>query len=59
MEIIGLTKAADNRFIILDCFGESIKTFDTLIKAKNYLRNKPDCTLKEIPLIDILGECLF
>ena len=48
-----------NRFIVYDCFGEKLHTFDTLSKAKNYIRNKPDCTIKEITLHEILGECLF
>jgi hypothetical protein len=46
-----------NRFIVLDCFGDKLHTFDTLAKAKNYTRNKPDCTIKEITLFEILGEC--
>lgn len=48
-----------NRFIVLDCFGEKLHTFETLQKAKEYIRNKKDCTIKEIPLYDILGECLL
>jgi hypothetical protein len=48
-----------NRFIVYDCFGEKLHTFETLAKAKNYVRNKPDCTIKETTLFEVLGECLF
>lgn len=49
----------DNRFIVLDEFGDALRTFSTEIDAKVFMRNKNGCTLQEISLIDILGECLL
>lgn len=48
-----------NRFIVHDEFGEPLRTFYTLEKAKLFIANKPDCTIKEITLFEILGECLL
>lgn len=48
-----------NRFIILDQFGGKLRTYATEYEAKNYLRNKPECTMFEVSLIDVCGECLF
>lgn len=48
-----------NRFIILDAFGGKLRTYATDIEAKNYLLNKPDCTMVEVSLIDVLGEGLL
>jgi hypothetical protein len=47
-----------NRFIVYDEFGDPLRTFFTLEKAKLFMRNKRGCTLREISLFEILGECL-
>jgi hypothetical protein len=47
------------RFIILDEFGEPIRRFATKAEAVNFMRNKNGCTLIEISLDSILGDCLF
>ena len=47
-----------NRFIVHDEFGGALRTFYTLEKAKLFMRNKRGCTLTEISLFEILGECL-
>ena len=49
----------DNRFIVLDEFGDSLRTFSSKSDAEVYMRNKKGCKLQEISLIDILGECLL
>ena len=49
----------DNRFIVLDEFGDALRTFSTEIDAKVFIRNKKGCKLQEISLYDILGECLL
>lgn len=49
----------DNRFIVLDEFGDALRTFSTEIDARVFMRNKKGCKLVEIDLFDILGECLF
>ena len=49
----------DNRFIVLDEFGDALRSFSSKSDAKVYMRNKKGCTLQEISLIDILGECLL
>lgn len=48
-----------HRFVILDQFGGKLRSYATNVEAKNYLRNKPDCTMVEVSLIDILGEGLL
>lgn len=48
-----------NRFIVHDEFGGALRTFSTKEKAKIFMRNKRDCTLREISLFEILGECLL
>ena len=50
---------SNHRFIVLDEFGDALRTFSTKSDAKVYMRNKKGCTLQEISLIDILGECLL
>ena len=47
-----------NRFIVLDEFGEPLHTFYSLNEAKLFMANKRGCTVKEITLFEILGECL-
>ena len=47
------------RFIIIDEFGEPIRRFATKQEALNFMRNKKGCTLVEISLQSILGDCLF
>jgi hypothetical protein len=47
-----------NRFIVLDEFGEPLRTFYLKSDAKIFMRNKRGCTLREISLFEILGECL-
>ena len=49
----------DNRFIVLDEFGDALRTFSNKSDAKVYMRNKKGCKLVEIDLIDIIGECLI
>ena len=49
----------ENRFIVYDEFGGALRTFSTKSEAKVFMRNKKGCTLQEISLIDILGECLI
>ncbi len=48
-----------NRFIVIDEFGDSLRTFYDLRKAKEFMRNKRGCTVREITLFEILGECLI
>lgn len=48
-----------NRFIVHDEFGGALRTFYLLSDAKIFMRNKKGCTLKEISLIEVLGECLI
>lgn len=48
-----------NRFIVHDEFGGALRTFSLKTDAMIYLRNKKGCTLKEISLFEILGECLL
>ena len=48
-----------NRFIVYDEFGGALRSFYSLSDAEVYMRNKKGCTLQEISLIDILGECLL
>lgn len=47
------------RFIVIDEFGGALRTFYLKSDAMIYLRNKNGCTLREIMLIEILGECLW
>jgi hypothetical protein len=47
------------RFIILDEFGEPIRRFATKAESVNFMRNKKGCTLVEVSLDSILGDCLF
>jgi hypothetical protein len=47
------------RFTVLDEFGSPIRRFATKAKAVNFMRNKKGCTLVEISLHSILGDCLF
>lgn len=48
-----------NRFIVLDEFGDPLRSFSSKMDAKVFMRNKKGCTLQEISLIDILGESLL
>lgn len=48
-----------NRFIVHDEFGGALRTFYLKSDAMIYLRNKNGCTLREISLFEILGECLL
>lgn len=50
---------SNHRFIVLDEFGDPLRTFSTKSEAKVFMRNKKGCKLVEIDLIDILGECLL
>lgn len=47
------------RFIVIDVFGGAIRAFFEKGDAMNFMRNKSDCTLREISLHELLGECLF
>lgn len=47
------------RFLVIDEFGGVLRRFDSLFDANIFLRNKKGCTLQEISLYDILGECLL
>lgn len=46
-----------NRFIVLDEFGEPIRTFYLKSDAMLYMANKKGCKLHEISLYELLGEC--
>ena len=48
-----------NRFIVHDEFGGALRTFYLLSDAKIFMRNKRGCTLREISLFEVLGECLI
>ena len=48
-----------NRFIVLDEFGEPIRTFYLKSDAMIYMANKKGCKLHEISLYELLGECLL
>ena len=48
-----------NRFIVYDEFGGALRTFYLLSDAKIFMRNKRGCTLREISLFEVLGECLI
>lgn len=48
-----------NRFIVHDEFGEPLRTFSTKDKAMLFIANKRGCTVREISLFEILGECLI
>jgi hypothetical protein len=48
-----------NRFIVHDEFGGALRTFYLLSDAKVFMRNKRGCTLREISLFEVLGECLI
>lgn len=48
-----------NRFIVIDVFGDPIRSYNKNSDAIIFMRNRKDCTLKEISLESILGECLF
>ena len=48
-----------NRFIVIDEFGESLRTFATKVEASIFMRNKKGCKLHEISLYELLGECLL
>ena len=56
---IVIEKMQMNRFIVLDEFGEPIRTFYLKSDAMLYLRNKKGCKLHEISLYELLGECLL
>jgi uncharacterized membrane protein len=47
------------RFTVIDEFGEPIRRFATKAEAINFMSNKKGCTLVEITLESVLGECLF
>ena len=46
------------RFTVCDEFGGALRSFYTLEKTKVFMRNKKGCTVREISLYEILGECL-
>ena len=48
-----------NRFTVCDEFGGALRSFYTLSDAKVFMRNKRGCTVREITLFEILGECLI
>ena len=48
-----------NRFIVHDEFGGALRTFYLLSEAKVFMRKKRGCTVREITLFEILGECLL
>lgn len=48
-----------NRFTVCDEFGGALRSFYSLSDAKVFMRNKRGCTVKEITLFEILGECLW
>lgn len=47
------------RFTVIDEFGDPIRKLRTLAEAKKFIRNKKGCTIHEISLFEILGECLI
>jgi hypothetical protein len=47
------------RFIVIDEFNSPLRRFATKAEAVNFMRNKKSCTLVEISLDSILGDCLF
>ena len=47
------------RFIVIDEFGGELRRFATKPEAKVFLRNKKGCTLREIDIDSLLGECLL
>lgn len=47
------------RFIVIDVFGGAIRAFFDKGEAVTFMHNKSDCTLREISLHDVLGDCLF
>ena len=47
------------RFTVIDEFGLPIRRFATKAEAVNFMRNKKGCTLFEISLESVLGDCLF
>ena len=59
LEIMLLRYLKMNRFIVLDEFGGFLRRFNTKQEAKNFLRNKKGCNLREISLYELLGECLL
>ena len=51
-----------NRFIVLDEFGDALRTFYLKSDAKIFMRNKKGCKLHEISLYDSvkdIGNCLI
>jgi hypothetical protein len=46
-----------NRFIVHDEFGGALRTFYLKSDAMIFIRNKRGCTLTEISLFEVLGEC--
>jgi len=48
-----------NRFIVHDEFGDALRSFYLLSDAKVFMRNKRGCTLREITLFEVLGDCLI
>ena len=48
-----------NRFIVIDEFGDDLRTFYLKTDAMIFLRNKKGCNLREISLHELLGECLL
>lgn len=47
------------RFIVIDGFGDPIRSYNKKSDALTFMRSRKDCTFKEISLDEILGECLF
>ena len=48
-----------NRFTVCDEFGGLLRRFSTKKDAITFMRNKRGCTVREITLFEILGECLI
>lgn len=38
----------DHNFVVFDGFGDSLRSFETLDGAKEFVKYKPDCTIEEI-----------
>ena len=47
------------RFIVYDEFGGALRAFIDMVGAKQFIRNKKGCTIKEISIFDLVEECEF
>lgn len=47
------------RFQIIDCFGGVLRAFNTRQEAVRFKRLRKDCTIREVPISELLPECLF